>query len=549
MSAEYIWYNDLTKQFLEKDYLLPSQTLDERVNVIVNRASQLLGDPSFGPRFKANLKKGWYSLSTPIWSNYGTSRGLPISCFSSYIEDNMASILHTHAEIGMCSKYGGGTSAYFGELRGRGATINNNGQSSGAVHFMELFDKLINVCSQGSVRRGQCAAYLPVDHADILEFLDIRSEGHPIQDLNTGVCVPEGWMDSMIAGDKTKQRVWAKVLQSRVNTGYPYIFFADNANAQAPEVYKAENKRIHASQLCSEIALSTDAEESFVCCLSSMNIYHFDEWRQTDAVELLVRFLDTVLTEFIDKARNIPFMEKTVRFAENQRAIGVGWLGWHSYLQSKMLPWESFEAKMLNVEVAQTIHKQALEASQRLAKEFGEPPLLQGYGRRHVTTQAIAPTKSSAFILGQVSEGIEPIRANITIKSLAKGKFQIKNKALEALLKSRGQNTREIWDSISKRAGSVQHLEILTDHEKAVFKTFQEISPKEIVIQAAARQKYIDQSQSLNLIIHPSTSVKDINALMIFGWQQGIKSYYYQIGVNAAQEAARDILSCESCSA
>lgn len=551
MATEYRWLTPLSLEFLSRDYLLPGQTLDERVDIIVNRAEEILGIEGFGNRFKENLAKGWYSLSTPIWANFGTARGLPISCFGSYIEDNMESILETTAEVGMMTKFGGGTSAYFGNLRPRGSDITDNGKSSGSVHFMQLFDNLMNVISQGSTRRGNFAAYLPVDHPDILEFLTIKSEGSPIQDMWFGVTVTDDWMESMIAGDQDKRIIWAKIIESRANVGGPYVLFVDNANNNTADVYK-DNPDLYTithSNLCSEIMLPDNAEESFVCNLASMNILHFDEWRDTDAVELLVFFLDAVMTEFIEKAEKIPYMERSARFARRHRAIGIGWLGWHSYLQSQMLPFDSMEAKMANVVVAKAIQRSAYGASARLAALYGEPEVLVGYGRRNTTLMAIAPTKSSAFILGQVSEGIEPHRANYYIKDLAKGKYTIRNQQLVDYLEGIGYNDEETWNSIRQANGSVQHLDFLSQHEKDVFKTFQEISPREIVIQAAQRQNYIDQGQSLNLMIHPSVPAKDVNQLMIEAWRLGVKGLYYQISVNAAQEFSRDILACVSCEA
>ena len=545
--GEYRWLTELSRQFLERDYLVNGQTVEERVDVICNSAEKILNKPGFANAFKNNLKKGWYSLSSPIWSNFGTKRGLPISCFGSMISDDMDSILYTQSEVGMMTKYGGGTSAYFGKLRGRGETITDNGESSGSVHFMQLFETIIQVVSQGSSRRGQFAAYLPIDHKDINEFLGIRSEGHPLQDLSFGVCVSDPWMEEMIAGDAAKRKTWAKVLESRSNKGYPYLFFTDNANKGTVDCYKDQGMEITHSNLCCEIFLPDSEKESFVCDLSSMNVLYFDEWKDTDAVELLVYFLDAVMTEFINKAKNIRFMERPVRFAERHRALGIGWLGYHSYLQSKMIPFESMEAKYANVAIAKKIKEDSYKASAQLAKEYGEPEVLKGYGRRNSTTCAIAPTKSSAFILGQVSENTEPNRTNIVIKDLQKGKYTMRNVYLEELLEKYGKNNDVTWQSILKQGGSVQHLTFLSKHEKDVFKTFAEISPKEIIIQAAQRQKYIDQGQSINLMIHPSVPIKDVNALLIEGWRMGIKSFYYQYSVNAAQEFSRNILTCSSC--
>lgn len=545
--SEYRWLTEESQQFLERDYLLKGQTVDERVDIICNRAAEILQMPDFAAKFKANIQKGWYSLSTPIWANFGNDRGLPISCFGTHIEDSMESILEAYAEVGMMTKHGGGTSAYFGDLRERGAAIRDNGQSSGSVHFMQAFDSLINVISQGKTRKGNFAAYLPIEHKDISEFLTIRTEGSPLQDISYGVTVTDEFMNAMVNGDAEKRKVWAKVINARLNTGYPYILFVDNVNNGTVDVYKDKGMKITQSNLCTEIMLPNSVDTSFVCDLSSMNILYFDEWKNTDAVELLVYFLDAVMTEFIDKTETIKFMERPRRFAIEHRALGVGWVGWHSYLQSKMIAFESMEAKLQNAEVARTIYNDAYAASQRLATIFGEPEVLKGYGRRNTTLMAIAPTKSSAFIHGQISEGIEPHKANIMIKDLQKGKFTMKNKELEALLEAKGYNTNEVWQSILKNSGSVQHLEFLNEAERAVFKTFQEISPMEIIIQAAQRQKYVDQGQSLNIMIHPKTPPKDINALYIEAWRLGIKSLYYQVSVNAAQEFSKNILVCSSC--
>jgi ribonucleoside-diphosphate reductase alpha chain len=549
MENKYRWLTSESETFLQRDYLLAGQTLDERVDIICAEAERRLGIKDFGKRFKENIQKGWYSLSTPVWTNYGTNRGLPISCFGSFVDDNMESILHSIAEVGMMTKMGGGTSAYFGKLRPRGSEIKDNGQSAGSVHQMQLFDKLITVVSQGKTRRGNFAAYLDIDHEDIMEFLTIRGEGSPIQDLSFGVCVPSQWLKEMKEGDAQKRKVWAKVLQIRAEFGYPYIQFTDNANNNTVDVYKDKNKKIYASNLCSEIMLPSNEEESFVCCLSSMNLLHFDEWYETDAVKMMVYFLDTVMEEFIEKASKIKFMERAVNFAKNHRALGLGRLGWHSYLQSKMIPFESLEAKLYNVKIAKFIKEQSYEASAELAQMFGEPEMLKGYGRRNTTLNADAPTKSSAFILGQVSESNEPAKANYYIKDLAKIKFTVKNPYLEALLIEKDKNTQDVWNSILMNAGSVQHLDFLSDHEKLVFKTFAEISQREVIIQASQRQKYIDQGQSLNLMVHPSIPTKDVNSLMLEAEELGIKALYYQYSVNAAQAFARDLLGCSSCEA
>jgi ribonucleoside-diphosphate reductase alpha chain len=472
-----------------------------------------------------------------------------ISCFGSYIPDDMNGILTKIGEIGTMSKVGGGTSAYFGDVRGRGAPISSGGAATGVHHQLTVFDSLINYVSQGNVRRGSFAAYLPIDHPDIEEFLKIRSEGNAIQDLSIGVCVSDEWMKSMIAGDKDKRKVWSTVIKKRFESGYPYIFFSDNVNNGAPQMYKDKGLKIHASNLCTEIFLSTSEDESFVCDLSSLNLEKWDEIAETDAVETLVYFLDAVMSEFILKT-GLPgneFMKAPRKFAINQRALGVGVLGWHSLLQSKMVPFESMEAKMMNNQIWSTIRAKADAATSELAKIFGEPSMLEGYGRRNSTTLAIAPTTSSSFILGQVSPSIEPLNSNYFVKDLAKGKFTYRNPYLEKLLKEKGKNDQDTWKNVLSHGGSVQHLDFLSQEEKDVFKTFGEISQKEIVIQAAQRQKYIDQGQSLNLMIAPTAKPKEVNELLMFAWEQGIKSLYYQRSANPAQELARSILTCSTC--
>jgi len=554
------WLNENSRTFLERGYLLPGVSAEERIREIADNAEKILNKPGFSDKFYGYMEKGYYSLSSPVWANFGHERGLPISCFGSYLADDMGSILYTQAEVGMMSKMGGGSSAYFGALRHRGAEITNNGQSSGAVHFMELFETLIGVVSQGSVRRGHLSPYLPLEHPDAEEFLKIGTEGHPIQKLTHGVTVGDKWMQEMIDGDQDKRGLWAKVIQARNEMGYPYIMFSDNANNNTVDVYKDKNLKIYASNMCSEIMLPSKEDWSFVCCLSSINVRHYEEWKDTDAVETLTFFLDAVMQEFINKLEvfrdsntrkdqdKFRFMERAYNFAVENRALGLGVLGWHSLLQSRMMPFESTEASQLNNEIFKLIQERSLAASTEMAELYGEPKILEGYGRRNTTTMAIAPTTSSAFILGQVSQGIEPIWSNCYVKDIAKLKVTIKNPLLELLLEQKGQNNRETWQSIRDNDGSVQHLtDILDEKEREVFKTFPEINQMSIIQQAAARQQYIDQGQSLNIMIHPNTPVKDINMIYVEAWKLGIKTLYYQHSMNAAQQFNRKLLVCEDC--
>ena len=546
----FYWLNEESRQFLSRDYLLPGVSPEQRIRQIADYAEGILGIGGFGDKFYDYIARGWYSLATPVWTNFGLRRGLPISCYGSYIEDDSASILFTASEVGMMTKLGGGTSAYFGKLRPRGAPIRDNGYSNGSFSFAKLFDRMIEVFSQGSTRRGQCAAYIDIEHPDIEEWLWIQREGCDIQLLYWGVCVGNDWLQQMRDGDTEKRRLWAKVLQARSEVGIPYIFFKGNANNGAPEVYQRLGKRIYASNLCTEIMLPASADESFVCCLSSLNLLHYDEWKGTDAVETMVFFLDAVMEDFIRRVEGIPFMQRAYNFAVRHRALGLGVLGWHSLLQSKRIPIESMDAYRLNVEVFRTIYDRAYNASMDLARRFGEPEYLKGTGRRNATLLAIAPTKSSSFILGQVSPSIEPFMSNYHVKDLAKVKTTFKNPYLQQALRERGKDTDEVWQSIAARDGSVQHLDFLSDEERDTFKTFSEISQMTLVQQAAQRQAFIDQGQSLNLMIHPETPVRDINLLVLRAAELGIKSLYYQYSVNAAQEFNRELLlSCRVCEA
>ena len=555
---DFDWLNENSRLFLSRGYLPEGQSPEERLRVISDRAEEILGIKGFSDKFYGYLGKGYYSLSSPVWSNFATDRGLPISCFGSHISDDIGSILHTASEVGTMSKLGGGTSGYFGELRGRGASIQDNGKSSGAVHFVKLFEQITDIISQGGVRRGRFSPYLPIDHPDIEEFLEIGKEGNDIQDVNHAVTVTDSWMIQMIGGDRDKRAIWAKVLQSRVEMGYPYIFFTDTVNNNKPEWYK--DYAITHSNLCSEIALPDNEKWSFVCNLSSMNALHFDEWKDTDAVETMTFFLDAVMTEFIekleayrdseslDKRQIFTFMEKAYTFAVENRALGLGVLGLHSLLQSKMIPFESVEASLLNEQLFKTIQERSTVATKELAKMFGEPLVMKGTGRRNATLSAVAPTTSSAFILGQVSQSVEPIWSNNYVKDVAKVKTTIKNQYLEEVLEKYGKNNRETWIDIQNHDGSVQHLDYLTQNEKDVFKTFSEINQYEIINQASVRQKYIDQGQSLNIMINPKTSTKELNELHLYAWENGVKTLYYQHTTSAAQEFYRSsvCLSCEA---
>lgn len=547
---DFYWLNEDSRTFLSRGYLSEGETPESRIRDIANKAEEYLNEKGFADKFYEYMARGFYSLASPVWANYGKERGLPVSCFGSFIDDSMQAILFGHAENGMLMKNGGGTSGYFGAIRHRGAPITDSGESSGSVHFMQMYDTLASVVSQGSVRRGFFAAYQDIEHPDADEFLDIGTEGNPIQGLTTGITVSDKFIEEMKAGDPEKRRLWAKVLQRRAEVGFPYILFSDNVNNGRPQVYKDKDLRVYASNMCAEIALPSSHEETFTCVLSSINVLHWDEIIETDAIETMTKFLDTVCEEFIRKTEGQIYMKRARDFAMNHRALGVGILGWHSLLQSKMMAFEGSAASKLNLEIAQTLRERSHAASAELAKSLGEAPLLKGYGMRNTTTMAIAPTKSSSFILGQVSQSIEPEFSNCYVKDLAKMKVTIKNPYLKKLLKKKKQDTPEVWDSIKARDGSVQHLdEILDENERAVFKTFSEINPNAIIDQAAIRQEYIDQSQSLNLMLDPDMSVKEINQMYLYAWEMGVKSLYYSYSMSAAQSLTRKRVMLEGCAA
>lgn len=886
MKEKYWWLTEESQAMLERGYLLPNQTVEEKLNVICKYAASFYKDEvGLKERLLEIFERGWCSLSSPIWANFGEDRGLPISCFSSFVPDDLDKIYGTLHEVAMMTKLGGGTSGYFGKLRPIGTPIKGGGISSGLMSFTELFDTTTKVVSQSGVRRGAFAAYIDIDHPEIEEFLKVKDKGHSLQTINTAVSVSDEWMKQMKDGDKEKRELWAKILKSRREKGIPYIFFSDTANRNKPQIYKDTNSVINSSNLCvspntniltsegykligeledeevevwngeewsnvfvrktgenqkllrvrtkdgyeldcteyhkfyvqrgyergtgknkleileirakdlkpgdklikfelpiiqgnktlihaydngfysgdgcltnqgqriylyhgkqklieyfssvtswrsednqnrtightrllkdkffvpsgdytiesrlkwlsglldsdgtvtnnnvsqslqiasvekeflkeiqlmlqtlgcdskvtimrdegsyklpkndgsnelgdfnckeayrllingnslfkltqlglecnrlewntrkpnrecsqfikiesveelpdlsdtfcftepkrkmgmfngiltgncSEIFLPTSEMESFVCCLMSMNLSTYDEWKNTDAVRLAVMILDAVMSDFIKKTKNLPYMQRAHNFAVRHRALGLGVLGWHSLLQQKMIPFESFEAQQLNTSIFKYLKEKSYEASIELGEKYGYAPIFDGVEttdtkRRNTTLMAIAPTTSSSSILGQVSPSIEPYASNYFVAGLAKGSFSRKNTELEKLLESKGKNSEDVWKNIIQNQGSVQQLDFLSENEKKVFKTFQEISPLAIIQQAAARQSFIDQGQSVNLKIPSSMGIKDINTIHMEAWELGLKSLYYQRGTSVAKEAVLEMMECKSC--
>lgn len=543
------WLTEESQSMLERGYLLPNQTVEEKLKLICKYASDILKRQDLENKFFDIFSKGWASLSSPIWANFGEGRGLPISCFTSYVADNIPHIFDTLHEVACMTQKGGGTACDFSSVRPKGSKVSGGGTASGVVSFIEPFDTVIKNVSQAGVRRGGFCAYLDINHPEILDFLRIKDKESDMQSINTAVNVDDKFMEEMIAGDESKREVWAEVLKSRREKGIPYIFFTSTANKNRPQVYKDNNKLINSSNLCNEIMLSTSEDESLVCCLSSMNLYLYDEWKDTDAVETMVYFLDAVMQDFIDKSEGMDGFKRAHKFAKSQRALGLGCLGFHSLLQKRFISFDSLDAVYLNHEVFKHLQEKTIKASKQLAVEYGEPELMKGTGLRNATLIALAPTTSSASILGQVSPSIEPYKSNYFTVHLAKGSFTRKNKSLQKLLKSKGKDVKEVWDSILYNQGSVQQLDFLTEEEKGVFKTFAEINPEVIIRLASQRQKFIDQGQSLNLMIPHTVSIKQINQWHIDAWKQGLKGLYYQRGSSVTKEALAKMMECSSCGA
>ena len=524
-------------------YTLPGQTAEERYVQIAENAARRAKDEAFGERLLGYMEKNWFGPSTPVLANYGAPRALPIACFGSVMDDSMDSIIDKTSEIFSMTRNGGGTSLYLGNIRPKGSKVSTGGKASGGVSYARIIDTGMDVIAQSSVRKGACAVYLPIESPDFWDFMRIRDKDHPIHHLHFGVTIRNNWMEQLkkdIANEVETEIIkrWLKVLEKRAGEGdgEPYVIFIDNMNNGAPEWYKG---LILHSNLCTEIALPNSAEESFVCCLSSGNLLFFDEWKDTLLVPDSIRFLDTVLDEFIEKAEDDPTLRAAVRFARRHRAIGFGVLGWHSYLQSKGLPWDSMEAYGLNHRVFKEIQRQAVQESRRLASIYGEPEAIIGSGQRHGTLLAVAPTTSNAFLSGNVSQGIEPLKSNYFIKDLRGAVHSWRNPYLNL--------TEAEWAQVLEDKGSVQNIASLSQREKEVFKTFSEINPYALVRQTAQRQKFIDQGQSFNVIFSHDAEVADISDLYIHAWEEGVKALYYQRGVSAVRAAklSPECVACE----
>ena len=527
------WMDEVSLATISKGYLLPNETPKKAYRRVASAAAMRLKKPELENKFYKMLWNGWLGLASPVFSNMGTDRGLPISCFGIDTPDSIRGISLTNAELMKLTSQGGGVGISVSRIRPRGAEISGNGKSEGVVPWCKIYDSAIIATNQGSVRRGAASVNLDINHPDIGEYLQIRRpKGDPNRqclNLHQCVVVDDPFMRKLESRDQDAMSLWAEILKSRMETGEPYVMFKDNVNKSNPVAYMMNNLDVTMTNICTEITLFTDEEHSFICCLSSLNLAKYDEWKDTDTVEMSTWFLDGVMQEFIDKSQGRDSLKRTHNHAKKGRALGLGVVGWHTFLQQKGMPFNSIASTAYTHNIFSDIKNKAEKASLDLAREYGEPVWCKGTGMRNTHLMAIAPTVSNSVILGGISAGIEPLPANIYTFNGAKGTFIRKNKVLERILESKKENKNKWWDQMLADGGSAQNLpdNVLTPEEKELFLTFPEINQLELVRQAAIRQRYLDQTQSLNLSFDPSDSPKWINQVHMEAWKLGIKTLYY----------------------
>ena len=518
---------------LSKGYLLPGETPKKAYRRVAQAAAKRLNKPELENKFFKLIWNGWLGLASPVISNMGTDRGLPISCFGIDTPDSVRGIGLTNAELMKLTSQGGGVGISVSRIRPRGTLITGNGKSEGVVPWCKIYDSSIIATNQGNVRRGAASVNLDVNHPDIDEFLEIRRpKGDPNRqclNLHQCVVVDDTFMRRLESRDQDTMNTWAKILKARMETGEPYIMYKDNINKNNPIAYMMNNLDVSMTNICTEITLFTDEEHSFICCLSSLNLAKYDEWKDTDAVELSTWFLDGVMQEFIDKSAGRESLKRTHKHASKGRALGLGVMGWHTFLQQKSMPFNSISSTAYTHNIFSDIRSKAEKASRDLAAEYGEPVWCKGTGMRNTHLLAIAPTVSNSVITGGISAGIEPLPANIYTFNGAKGTFIRKNKVLQDILIEKGEDKNKYWDQMLADGGSAQNLpdNILSPADKELFLTFSEINQLELVRQAAIRQRYLDQTQSLNLSFDPGDSPKWINQVHIEAWKLGVKTLYY----------------------
>ena len=545
---------EVYKKTIAGGYLLGSESPKDAYERVCDTVAKRLDKPELAKTFYEYIWNGWLCLASPVLSNTGTDRGLPISCFGIDVADSIIDIGEKNLEMMLLAKHGGGVGIGINQIRPAGAKIKGNGTSDGVVPFCKIYDSTILATNQGSVRRGAASVNINIEHPDFEEWIEIREPKGDVnrQSLNLHQCAVVGdkFMRRLEQGDAEARKRWGKLLQKRKATGEPYVLFKGNTNKNNPTAYKQNALKVHMTNICSEITLHTDENHSFICCLSSLNLARYDEWKNTNIIHDAIWFLDGVLEEFIQKAKYRKGFENSVRSAEKGRALGLGVLGWHTYLQERGLPFEGLLAQYETRKIFSQIKIESERASMALAETYGEPLWCVGTGFRNTHLRAIAPTVSNSKLSGNVSPGIEPWAANIFTEQSAKGTFIRKNPTLENILKKQKLNTKEIWDKILADGGSVQDIEGLSEDTKEVFKTFKELNQLELVRQAGIRQQYIDQSVSLNLAFPSEATPKWINKVHMDAWHKGIKTLYYMrtesvLRGDIAKDAMEDCVACD----
>jgi len=583
------WANtEIYVKTISNGYLIENETPKDAYWRVATTVAKRLSKPEMASKFFDYIWKGWLNLASPVLSNTGTERGLPISCFGIDVADSIHDIGAKNLEMMLLAKHGGGVGIGINQIRPAGSTIKGNGTSDGVVPFCKIYDSTILATNQGSVRRGAASVNIDIEHADFWEWLEIREPKGDVnrQSLNMHQCVivSDGFMQKVEAGDKEARKRWAAVLRKRRSTGEPYIMFKGNVNRANPDAYKNNGLKVYMTNICSEIALHTDESHSFVCCLSSVNLAKYKEWKDTDLVYTATWFLDGVMEEFIQKAKFMRGFENSIRSAEKGRALGLGVLGWHTYLQDNNIPFEGLTAQFETRKIFSQIKIESERASRDMALEYGEPLWCVGTGMRNTHLRAIAPTVSNSKLSGNVSAGIEPWAANVFTEQTAKGTFIRKNPTLERALELISKNTKGVWDQILSDGGSVLGLGFIDDYKikigepiskenppiknkdfeklpaleqdnytslKNIFKTFKEVNQLELVKQAGVRQQYVDQAVSLNLAFPKEAEPKFINQVHLEAYKQGVKTLYYMRtesvlrGDIAASAMDPDCLSCD----
>ena len=569
-------HTDVYLNTISRGYCLPGETPKDAYWRVATTVANRLKKPEMADKFMKYIWNGWLNLASPVLSNTGSERGLPISCFGVDVADSIQDIGGKNLELMLLAKHGGGVGIGHNQIRPAGAKITDNGTSDGVVPFIKMNDSTILATNQGSVRRGAASTNLSIEHGDFWEWLEIREPKGDInrQCLNINQCViiSDKFMRNVLEGDLESRKRYSAVQRKRRQTGQPYIMYRGNVNKQNPEAYKKNGLKVFMTNICSEIVLHTDENHSFVCCLSSLNLSKYDEWKNTNLIYDATWFLDGVLEEFIQKAKSRKGFENSVRSAEKGRALGLGVLGWHTYLQQRGIAFEGLQAQYETRNIFSQIKIESERASRDLAVEYGEPLWCRDTGFRNTHLRAVAPTVSNSKLGGGISAGIEPVPANIWTDQSAKGTFIRKNKQLEGYLEMIGHNNRKVWDKIMADGGSVQGLKFLDDWcflkgdlmkckdipefqegvpFKDVFKTFKEINQLELVKQAGVRQQYVDQAVSLNLAFPKEATPKWINQVHLEAWKRGIKTLYYMRtesvlrGDIAAKAMDEDCTSCD----